>query len=170
MGKDTAEPQFTTISEKMPGVHQQDKELMRIAEVTPTFDAFKTNFTDSPEQVNHLPSIPIIEIETRSGMFEYIFMWLEYPSQDVEGFFPYSDPIIQSLQFKVRGRENLFVRKLDGDDLERLSRANCHKLCNWREWHESGQGILLSLADLGLTRSEERRVGKECRSRWSPYH
>ena len=23
---------------------------------------------------------------------------------------------------------------------------------------------------LGFTRSEERRVGKECRSRWSPYH
>ena len=22
----------------------------------------------------------------------------------------------------------------------------------------------------GYTRSEERRVGKECRSRWSPYH
>ena len=26
------------------------------------------------------------------------------------------------------------------------------------------------LADGKLTRSEERRVGKECRSRWSPYH
>ena len=24
--------------------------------------------------------------------------------------------------------------------------------------------------EIGLTRSEERRVGKECRSRWSPYH
>ena len=24
--------------------------------------------------------------------------------------------------------------------------------------------------DLQTTRSEERRVGKECRSRWSPYH
>ena len=24
--------------------------------------------------------------------------------------------------------------------------------------------------NLALTRSEERRVGKECRSRWSPYH
>src|SRR2546426_5914356 len=24
--------------------------------------------------------------------------------------------------------------------------------------------------DLGVMRSEERRVGKECRSRWSPYH
>ena len=23
---------------------------------------------------------------------------------------------------------------------------------------------------LGFIRSEERRVGKECRSRWSPYH
>ena len=23
---------------------------------------------------------------------------------------------------------------------------------------------------LGFGRSEERRVGKECRSRWSPYH
>ena len=25
-------------------------------------------------------------------------------------------------------------------------------------------------ARLGTSRSEERRVGKECRSRWSPYH
>ena len=25
-------------------------------------------------------------------------------------------------------------------------------------------------SDLTITRSEERRVGKECRSRWSPYH
>ena len=23
---------------------------------------------------------------------------------------------------------------------------------------------------IGIIRSEERRVGKECRSRWSPYH
>ena len=26
------------------------------------------------------------------------------------------------------------------------------------------------LTDLKAERSEERRVGKECRSRWSPYH
>ena len=26
------------------------------------------------------------------------------------------------------------------------------------------------LRDVPLLRSEERRVGKECRSRWSPYH
>src|SRR2546422_1780318 len=28
----------------------------------------------------------------------------------------------------------------------------------------------LSLAEFRALRSEERRVGKECRSRWSPYH
>ena len=31
-------------------------------------------------------------------------------------------------------------------------------------------GILPQLAALETIRSEERRVGKECRSRWSPYH
>ena len=28
----------------------------------------------------------------------------------------------------------------------------------------------LSFHGLRISRSEERRVGKECRSRWSPYH
>ena len=27
-----------------------------------------------------------------------------------------------------------------------------------------------AIRDLNIWRSEERRVGKECRSRWSPYH
>src|SRR3989454_11641316 len=30
--------------------------------------------------------------------------------------------------------------------------------------------MLVIVVDRALTRSEERRVGKECRSRWSPYH
>ena len=30
--------------------------------------------------------------------------------------------------------------------------------------------LLSSLEGFAITRSEERRVGKECRSRWSPYH
>src|SRR2546425_377951 len=39
-----------------------------------------------------------------------------------------------------------------------------------------GEALLTSLASFGALhavvkpRSEERRVGKECRSRWSPYH
>ena len=30
--------------------------------------------------------------------------------------------------------------------------------------------LMLTMRDLTFKRSEERRVGKECRSRWSPYH
>ena len=44
-------------------------------------------------------------------------------------------------------------------------------------WHylakdatDSIQQVADSLGDAVTTRSEERRVGKECRSRWSPYH
>ena len=32
------------------------------------------------------------------------------------------------------------------------------------------QQVVAEIAVAGLNRSEERRVGKECRSRWSPYH
>ena len=31
-----------------------------------------------------------------------------------------------------------------------------------------GRGAIKEIP--GVARSEERRVGKECRSRWSPYH
>src|SRR5256886_17560933 len=34
----------------------------------------------------------------------------------------------------------------------------------------SRQKIPFGIAQVGKARSEERRVGKECRSRWSPYH
>ena len=30
--------------------------------------------------------------------------------------------------------------------------------------------VSIGVRKIRLTRSEERRVGKECRSRWSPYH
>ena len=30
--------------------------------------------------------------------------------------------------------------------------------------------VIKNTANLDTIRSEERRVGKECRSRWSPYH
>ena len=46
-------------------------------------------------------------------------------------------------------------------------------LKGWKKTAKSGTNFL-SLAvnpvDGAGSRSEERRVGKECRSRWSPYH
>ena len=35
--------------------------------------------------------------------------------------------------------------------------------------HDDADGFWAEFPDLEY-RSEERRVGKECRSRWSPYH
>ena len=37
-------------------------------------------------------------------------------------------------------------------------------------WLVSWGDLIPSLFVLFIARSEERRVGKECRSRWSPYH
>ena len=45
-----------------------------------------------------------------------------------------------------------------------------------KPWKEKGIRKVVFAAGLpllfllGMLRSEERRVGKECRSRWSPYH
>src|SRR3712207_9331832 len=38
-----------------------------------------------------------------------------------------------------------------------------------RALHGLTRTLVANMVD-GVTRSEERRVGKECRSRWSPYH
>ena len=35
---------------------------------------------------------------------------------------------------------------------------------------EPNQTVVHEVVKNHLARSEERRVGKECRSRWSPYH
>src|SRR5256885_6179021 len=39
-----------------------------------------------------------------------------------------------------------------------------------RHWKPLAGTVLVGGAIAFLLRSEERRVGKECRSRWSPYH
>ena len=37
-------------------------------------------------------------------------------------------------------------------------------------WTGVGIGHKIAKSNVAKVRSEERRVGKECRSRWSPYH
>ena len=50
-------------------------------------------------------------------------------------------------------------------------RAKVTCSASWRKWALQGVSSdqVLQMPMMGL-RSEERRVGKECRSRWSPYH
>ena len=65
--------------------------------------------------------------------------------------------------------DNLIGKKLDGRyQLEELigsgGMANVYKATDLLE------NRLVAVKILREERSEERRVGKECRSRWSPYH
>ena len=51
--------------------------------------------------------------------------------------------------------------------LDRTFRAICPQD---NEWRDRARTRLSKLTMPFRSRSEERRVGKECRSRWSPYH
>ena len=53
-------------------------------------------------------------------------------------------------------------------DLTQIPRPTGHMEAVTRFMISFGKG--LGLETLQDERSEERRVGKECRSRWSPYH
>ena len=52
--------------------------------------------------------------------------------------------------------------KLDG-----LTKGTKYQLKGWQMLKEENAELII---DGKRVRSEERRVGKECRSRWSPYH
>ena len=45
-----------------------------------------------------------------------------------------------------------------------------HKLDKYFPNDDAEAKVVLSTNGKSCRRSEERRVGKECRSRWSPYH
>ena len=61
------------------------------------------------------------------------------------------------------GRIDDVVEELVARDLSGITEAERARL-------ESLPVFCLSTYYQPTTRSEERRVGKECRSRWSPYH
>jgi len=57
----------------------------------------------------------------------------------------------------------------EAQDLVIRSRPLLHTLVEIKAWGPGAeQAIEEAFAE--MERSEERRVGKECRSRWSPYH
>ena len=65
----------------------------------------------------------------------------------------------------VSGSEHWTTKKTDAGDV---------RLFMWRKrTGDGGKGTILFVHGSSVSatpRSEERRVGKECRSRWSPYH
>ena len=73
---------------------------------------------------------------------------------------------------EVRGQDPDFYKKQLEENIENgLSQGPIPTINN--EYHQSHQPVMEQEEAVGHAvrlRSEERRVGKECRSRWSPYH
>src|SRR5258705_13749393 len=68
-------------------------------------------------------------------------------------------------------------REYDAYRVEGIAHQTADVLARVRMFDSLGEAIADCVHVVGLTargrtakRSEERRVGKECRSRWSPYH
>ena len=60
-----------------------------------------------------------------------------------------------------------------GDDVLALTNSQMNRMT---KAYRDGKGVTIKMSkrqvvhNMKNERSEERRVGKECRSRWSPYH
>ena len=67
---------------------------------------------------------------------------------------------------KIRDNKETFHAKMGSiKDRNDMDLTEAEHIKRWQEYTEE-----LYKKDLHDPRSEERRVGKECRSRWSPYH
>ena len=76
--------------------------------------------------------------------------------------------LIEGLKrLEYRGYDSAGIAVIDSQGTMHLRRAvgRISVLENAIEAHGG-----LPPSSIGMARSEERRVGKECRSRWSPYH
>ena len=65
----------------------------------------------------------------------------------------------------------LFGMELMSDSIEKVAGARLRRILEIFTTNRF-MGMIVGIIFTGIiqSRSEERRVGKECRSRWSPYH
>src|SRR3712207_9351597 len=82
----------------------------------------------------------ILAVQEKSGFVPNVFLVLARRPDEFRAFFAYHDALMDKLGNLTKAEREMIVVA--------TSNANQCQYC----------------------RSEERRVGKECRSRWSPYH
>src|SRR5256885_5396812 len=95
--------------------------------------------------------------EIRLGRGEYVNVVFFFQAEDgIRDYKVTGVPDVCSSDL-LEAAPGYFSFRIEETELETLERA---------------RGAARLQRDLGLSdlRSEERRVGKECRSRWSPYH
>ena len=87
---------------------------------------------------------------------------------DMESVFPggSTSEAFQKRLSEVRDSIAAFSYELDNWELD----ENSNDFTALKGILQHYEKISNALGEMGTFRSEERRVGKECRSRWSPYH
>ena len=90
-------------------------------------------------------------------------------SEKIENFYKiYKESIDTGTRDEIYSQD--LLRKID----ETCNRNHCRKIFmavdNDKNIHAALYLVWDAQSSYYLLRSEERRVGKECRSRWSPYH
>ena len=83
-------------------------------------------------------------------------------------FIPVTTPIYTASSYAYESMDQLdrvFGREEQGPSYARYDNPTVNALQELVNELEGGHGTLAC-----SSRSEERRVGKECRSRWAPYH
>src|SRR2546429_8242661 len=86
----------------------------------------------------------------------------------------WSSDVCSSDLFDGATLKDTYLRKVALDDAD-FSGVKVYSGSKWEDsnWWDAKcipQPLLDYLLEADSHRSEERRVGKECRSRWSPYH
>src|SRR2546430_8513892 len=92
-----------------------------------------------------------------------------YGSAIAAGSPPVPAPVLEPLDYTIQG-DNLQIARVrlkPGQEVYAEAGKMVYKTANV-QWETRMSGATLGEKLMG--RSEERRVGKECRSRWSPYH
>ena len=84
---------------------------------------------------------------------------------------PESEEVVKSLLMNVKVESEKVGLKLD---IQKMKIMTSSPITSWEIYRETVSDFIFGgskiTADGDCSRSEERRVGKECRSRWSPYH
>ena len=100
-----------------------------------------------------------------------LYVRVSSKDQEAEGF---SIPAqVRLLREYAASKGFAIVREFEEVETAKMSgRAHFNEMLAYlKKHHASCRTILAEKTDrLYRNRSEERRVGKECRSRWSPYH
>src|SRR5256886_1581167 len=96
-------------------------------------------------------------------------VWVELIDPDTRAPMQIETGAVGEMVYTTLTREAMPIVRFLGGDIVRIEGTACE--CGRSSFRQRVMGRRDDMFIVrGVNRSEERRVGKECRSRWSPYH